>query len=188
MSTNPREIMLSPPIRVEWLGWESDTHTLGHHGWDFSVCKDECNLSLKIAMRHKESGAYGFSNNLDYSAMFYEAMEHHRIPMDCRLKFNITIAHTVSIVMSEPVRAWEAFDPIPQITRLESMDDFNIFKTIPKDTKEVLLDKPSLDDVLKYALKLQEPIQKELREKELKAREREAKMSSELKAELRMVA
>jgi hypothetical protein len=184
--------IVSPPIRVRWAGWESDTTRLWRAGWEISAEQDYYMDVLRIALKHKEAQMYGISNPIPYREIvsagpFNEREILAKIGLDMAIASDITLNIVdTSLPKFEPVEAKPTFIE----RKIYHLEDLKIFKPSPKDAQEVLLDMPTIDEVLKYALKLQEPIQAELREKKRRAEKfaEKARVDSELKAELRLVA
>jgi hypothetical protein len=186
--------LLSPPVKIHWAGWESDTLRLSRSGWDISVEQDYYEDSLRFALRHKEARVYGISEPIPYREVAQAGLPPGKISeIISQMGVRVSLANEFQIIIQETMMPrFEPGDMTPSITerKIYHIEDLKIFKTRPPDAQEVLLDMPTIDEVLKYALKLQEPIQAELREKKRKAEalEKKAHMDSELKAELRLVA
>lgn len=186
--------IISPPIRVRWAGWESDTTRLYRHGWEISAEQDYYQDVLRIALKHKEAKMYGISNPIRYRELAHAGLGQMKmeeilreIGLDVALANDITLNIVdTSLPKFEPIEAQPTFIE----RKIYHLEDLKIFKTRPKDAQEVLLDMPTIDEVLKYALKLQAPAQAELREKKRRAEafKERARVDSELKAELRLVA
>lgn len=188
--------IISPPIRVRWAGFESDTTRLWRAGWEISAEQDFYQDVLRIALKHKEARVYGISNPIAYREIAQAGLGSMKMKMkmneilaeiglDVRLANELRLEiHSTELPRFEPVEAQPTFIE----RKIYTLEDLKIFKTRPKDAQEVLLDMPTIDEVLKYALKLQEPTQAELREKKRRAEQMKARVDSEVKAELRLVA
>ncbi len=164
----------NPPVPVFWLGWRSDTHSLARAGWEISVSQDLARREMQIAMRWKNLG-FGLSqlDTFEYEQLFnpLTAMAYMReIP-----PFQMQLANHISISAYGHQEPFRAAKTNPYIERLSAQyiteDQFFAFQTIDPKAQNILLAEPSLDEVLEYALKLQEPKQKEMRQKILKDKE-----------------
>jgi hypothetical protein len=187
--------LLSPPIKVHWAGWESDTLRLSRAGWDISVDQDIARDVLRIALRHTEGKVYGWSQPIQYRDLAMESRGNPGMYMKMleSIGLQVMLANDLTITIMEPMPlTFEPGEMVPSFSdrKIQHIEDFKIFKTQPKDAQEVLLDMPTLDEVLKYACKLQEPKQKEIRAKQLAAQKvfEGARPDSDVKAELRLIA
>lgn len=163
----------SPPLKVIWQGFESDTYTLSKNGWDLSISEERNHMSFNqhmvLVMRHEAMQLYGISREIDFN--------HYRNTEDPRYweEVVIHIRQVASDIhfqyMSVSPRVFNAIDPIPEYQEAETLQrlsEMPVFRTFASNPEEILLAKPTLDQVLKYALDLQEPRQKEIRQEMLK--------------------
>ena len=159
---------VNPPIRVHWMGWESDTATLGRNGWDLSASEDPEYDRVSIAIRHSAAQVYGVSE-------FQRHRYHHRSHWDPRedamlrdLVFRMTLAHNITMQNWGPtVDLWQPVDARPQVVAMDiqSIEDLKIFRPLPPEKNDIIIAPPSLDAILQMALDTQAPKQRELRNK-----------------------
>ena len=67
MFNNPR--LQSPPIRVTWAGWQSDTYTLSRDGWEIAANEDFDHIfkqRVRVAMHHPTMKLYGISDGFGF--------------------------------------------------------------------------------------------------------------------------
>lgn len=194
----------SAPIRVTWAGWESTTYDLAQAGWEIAVSQgyhvdNMLRNNLRIAMRNKTFQLYGISHGM--SIDMYRYMQEANYWKSIVIEMN-GIAHDIPItyqglvpVMFESMRP---LDPVPRFEHATNtmLSQCKIFNTFDVGTEEILLEKPTLEQVLDYAIGLQEPRQKEIRQKILKRQELAAyqepdepdEQRTDLKAKLMLVA
>lgn len=173
----------NPPMRLSWVGWESDTYRLGRAGWEISVHQDPHRGIMTFAIRHKDMDVRGMSHRLSFEYQRYRYSGFDLPPVEVQLanRFNISHVHTGDMFDFEPV------DTVPryEIAEITSIDDFKIFKPLPEQIeKEVYLKPASMKEILDLALAHQEPEQEQIRQQLLNEQYR---LASDPVAQLRLV-
>lgn len=163
MRTPPR--MISPPVRLHWAGWTSDTYTLQQNGWEISVHENFNEQGLQIALRHRGLDVRGLSNMTAFDHYGYH-VSHPNMVRDLVVRV-MGFAPHFRITTTELPRAWTAIDASPSIMRREiiDIDDLALFQPLPPPENDVIIEPPSFDEILQMALEHQAPKQKELRAK-----------------------
>lgn len=173
--TTPDLRFLSPPIEVHWLGWRSDTHTLGRHGWDLSANEMPEHNRVAIAIRHHDGQIYGTSEFEKHAYHEDWYSKRHRyidgnsgMSIHRDLQFRMTLAHSIAFHNAgPPMTLWEPVDPFPTVmaTTIRRIEDMEIFRKLPPEERRIIIPPPSFDKILQMALEHQAPKQKELRAK-----------------------
>jgi hypothetical protein len=75
--------ILSQPVRLNWLGWETDTLRLQQAGWRLSAQQDISWGRMRIAMEHEHAHMGGITGGVDFDyqrVMYgqYEARDYLR--------------------------------------------------------------------------------------------------------------
>lgn len=182
----------SPPMRVEWAGFQSDTYTMQRCGWEISISDNEYNLAITLAVRHKESGLYGLSRQVDKTCIAnfirHSSLTSIVFIID-RLAYDIRYSGEVETIR-EYFSSFVPVDATPRIVEMDFQDvsirDFKIFHEVNIDAKEVYLRHASLEEVLELALQKQAPMQDRIRRKMLE--DERLKRASSCRAELRLIA
>lgn len=194
--------LTSPPLKVRWAGWESDTYTLAKNGWDISVTQgysaNMFNRNLQVAMRSKAFKLYGISHGMDID--YQRVMTEPHYWQSIVIEMN-GIAHDIPVrqqgIVPAALENMRPIDPIPEYAYLTPimLSQCQIFRTFDIQAREILLSEPTLEQVLDYAINLQEPRQKEIRQDILKRRDmadyhndNEEQQKTELRARLMLVA
>jgi len=155
--------LMNPILRLNWLGWSSDTLQLQNNGWDISAEQDVCQGILRVALRHKKAQVHGLSKmltNLDYAMLSDYSYGTSSFPM-----IEVDLVHKLVINVMETHFDFEPVDAQPHITKMEkvSFDDLKIFRPVP--AKEIVSDPMEVADLMEKILEMQSPKQKKLREK-----------------------
>jgi hypothetical protein len=190
--------LISHPIDLYWMGWRSNTAELMHHGWEISANQDVRTGGMQLALRimppegrHGEPyQAISLMERFDYRQYMDEGRAiNPQIPV-----FRMAMAHNLMIHQTNPLNPedWWAVDATPSLARVDAktfrLEDLVHFRKIPRNTHDVLLKQASLEEVLEYALKKQEPQQERIRKEMLHREElRDYRRDSEIKAQLRLV-
>lgn len=185
--------ILSQPLKIHWAGWETDTYRLQSQGWEISAEQFIDRRSMRLALRHREIGFRGMTNELNFD---YFMMADHRnydpsylnsVRFNCRLASDYRIQ---DMSMGNEF-CFQPIDARPAYINYEtkSIDDFAHFRPINLNAKEIFLKEASMGEILEIALQKQEPNQEEIRKKLIHREKMEAiKKESRVQAELRLVA
>lgn len=192
--TNPGPRLMSVPIDLYWAGWRTTTAELARNGWDISVREDYMRDAFQMVMQFKHGRGntiYGMTSAIPYRELVHA--EAHMLqqmigPLMVRLCTELRIeVHTTSLEEWTFQPAEAAYPSLVE-REIRSIKDLKLFKTIPqqKEIQEVIIDEPTLDEILELALEKQSPKQAEIRERMLKAEEYGAKLDSDYRAALRV--
>ena len=181
--------LISKPVELHWLGWKTDTATLAQYGWDLSANQNIFRNTMQIALRRKfdeHNQIQGISEIEEWDYHRHSAIIPRGQVLQMRLGHQFQM---VSIRMNDA--DWNAIDANPSYTtqRIENLEDIVHFKKVNQDTKEILLQRASLEEVLRFALDKQADRQDHIRKEMMKRKELEQyKQNSKLHTELRLVA
>ncbi len=177
----------SRPIEVYFKGFRSDTRTLQAAGWQLSIEQQENTpyrgYKCRLAMQHVESGILMYAHepidiDLEVVMCSYVVEAAKR-----QLTGPFTVQHVVTnhhdihlhVVRSGSRFNFQAVDAEPLMMPVDnvSLRDLCVFRTITPDS-EILVPPQSVPELLAHIQSLQDPKQKEIRERNKKrdARER----------------
>lgn len=191
------ERLLSQPVRLHWMGWESDTYTLQNNGWEISSSEDMQYRRMAIAIRHQQANIRGMSDYLDWD--FFQHMDAQQrrgfqdprsLPMfGCQLASEFRIEHR-NMGTDENLYDFNPIDARPMMidSNISSLDDLAHFRKIEKPGDEIFLRKASMAEILEMALSKQEPDQQRIRKQMIRDQELSIMRNSQLRANLRLVA
>jgi len=161
--------MISPPVRLFWAGWTSNTYELQNHGWDISASQNIYENSMQLALRHRGLDVRGLTNHFDFDYHRYHLDGYHQQREMIRnlLVQVMHFAPQFSIQTHNFPTTWVPVDAVPSIEHGEvhSMEDLVLFRSLPPSENDIVIEPPSFDDILQMALDHQAPKQKELRAK-----------------------
>lgn len=170
----------NPICQVYFAGFTSDTYTLQRNGWDISaqqgVSPWRSGYEITLALRNRAAGLYATSAPLEVDLYL----------MSREPRYYKDMVFSIQRVSSEiEVRSYggkidffnnfEAIDAEPMMNHspsFQKISEMKIFKPMVK-TQEILIGPQSVPEALEYILKLQDPKQKEIREKKRKEQSRE---------------
>lgn len=172
----------SPPMKLHWAGWTSDTWTLQRAGWDVSVSENydamTFNLNIQMALRYRDLYA------ISARASLPPGRGNMRYDMDMLREMSINIDQMGADIISRPyvyhtLLNWSDFSPVdtrPDYVEVDSqsMRNANIFRKI-ESANDIVVPEYSVQQLLDMALEMQAPKQREIRDKMRKQRESFAK-------------
>ena len=160
-------LLKNPIVNLHFAGWTSNSYDLQRNGWDLSVDENPYDCSLRFAIRNESLGLYAISSVETYprKAFITDPFFLERFPLHFHLqqmtdgKAKIYYHHGLS-----------TFRPIntqPDIECIEpkSIEDFVLFRKISPESADIVIPEYNIDRLLEMALELQEPKQKEIRER-----------------------
>lgn len=161
------------PIPVELAGLRGTTYSMGSAGWDLSIQQglsdEECSILIRIAGQHKQLNARCLSYPL---YLHPRDLEDYRWYDKIRPVQLMGISQTINLhIMERDIYAipFRPIDYRPMMTDLEacikSFDDLCIFKPLNEDV-EIVVPEYTIPELQKKILELQEPKQREIREKQ----------------------
>lgn len=157
-------ILKSPPVKLRWAGWESDTYTLHRHGWQLGVHERVYDNALDLVLKHPDLRARGIGRaSVYYAEVLHDPRYYHE-----QLDINIELAQQITLADYSAMRhtgiRYQPIDPTPAVERI-NLDALTLFRELPPAERDIVVVEPSFDEILNMALKHQAPKQKELREK-----------------------
>ncbi len=170
--------LLSRPIRVFWMGWETDTYKLQQNGWKIAVKQDIYRDYYEFLFRHEQ---------MDLTALS-AALQIHQVLTDVNMGGQyaaqlppLTIERVVSrIEVYRDRERGNYFDDFVQIDakprmtsqKVSRLEDSNVFAVAIDKAEEVVIDRADMTvvDHLQAIKALQSEKQRVLRDK---AREKE---------------
>lgn len=176
------------PIKLHWLGWETDTQRLQRFGWNISAHQDVAYRQMGLAIKHRELPIEGMAgvDAWEYQYLHQHPHAHqreiHAQVFKMNLAHHLTIRHVGELPLHHPVDAELSYTS----ERITSLQEMAHFKTIG-GAQDIYLKEASMDEILEFALKKQEPRQAEIRKRMMREKEMSAMQSNELKASLRLV-
>lgn len=185
--------LISQPIRIHWMGWETDTARLAENGWDISVDQNLQHRSMEIAIRKNSERGQSIYGMTEMKEFEYHRYLHNYHPHEYVYPlFKMLLAYEI-IINERYVRAKEfsAVNAHPSYMEvnnsMDRIENLIHFQKIKQDTKQIILQRASMQEVLEFALSKQAPEQERIRKEMLKRQEMERfKQASEVKAELLM--
>lgn len=184
--------ILSRPTKVFWDGWESDTYRLQEYGWQFSVEQDIQRRKMYVAMHNQKYPLSGMSDRMDCD--YYEHAfnnQARQLEIQMRISNNMRVEHIPMRVDS----SFSSFNPVDMVPRYDfsvssgKLEDLVYFQLLNKDTKEIFLEKASMEDILQIALDKQAPDQARIRKNLVRQQELDKyRRAGKVQAELRLVA
>lgn len=128
----------------------------------------------RLLLRHAAMKLYGVTHGVD--EMIFASRD-ERWLKEMMLSVQYLVNDMKVNVQLNPSLNPSYFEPIDATPRMiespRSIEDFGLFKTVARDAPEIYLAEASLEEVLEYALKKQEPKQAEIREQILRERDRQ---------------
>jgi hypothetical protein len=175
MALSPVE--LNPVCRVFFAGFQSDTYTLGSHGWDIALQDVPLHRAgrgeTEMVLHHKPSGMVGTA-----VADRWEPMGWRQMRMEnCLPEFHVrNMGNQKKVIRMGRLDPYAGFDWVetePTITMVEERDIF----TLPLFTRkaapaaeQLIVEPATVSELLEQIRKAQAPGQAEIRER---ARRRE---------------
>lgn len=163
METRPWEYeqgrLLSKPVPVHWLGWETDTWRLQQAGWELSVDQDHYGRRMRMVCRHQQQGFIGQTNDIPF--------ETHVLPHLTDIpRYIWQMSHMGRDIYVHshggPISSYlnfKAVDAKPQLCfqRVKRLEDLVHFAGAPLVSNQALiLPEATVDDLLKEILDRQE--------------------------------
>jgi hypothetical protein len=162
------EILRNYPCEVHFAGFHSNTLELQKAGWMLSMEQLPHRATLRLAMRHERAGLNALSADISYNVMAYMAQRGGYIDPRA-LSFEIIWmgAKAYFEIMSTRSLAFHAIDAVPQWESPEriAFEDAIPFRPLNDDAPEIVVPQHSVPELMEMILKLQDPTQKEIRER-----------------------
>lgn len=181
MSINRESFIQGYPVKVIFAGFESDTLKLQEQGWQISLHeRRDMWCGFFLSLYHEQANLRAMTNIIEERAFNYiTRMDRMHIHSPggrlTDLVFHVQSVYPRIECMRTPIPEAFTSTPVdcrPQITEIQNLDEFALFRPINPEA-EFFLDKYDAMDLMKIVLEKQKPKQKELREKKRKkAREK----------------
>jgi hypothetical protein len=170
------------PIRVEWMGWYSDTLRLSRAGWQMATQDNYFDDSMGVILRHPQGlvgrgrmGGYRRLRDVMLQDFRYgvEAMNHAVI----HIEFMSHEKNLRIVSSAEPFQAmqWRDMEPVETSINMREwrMDELTLFRQIAAPVeKELIVAPEDVQRTLDLILKAQEPGMRDIRARD-RRRERE---------------
>ncbi len=161
--------ILSAPCPVRMAGFVSNTYLLQREGWELVMEQEYTRNMIRLIMKHNVWKTYGVSSAIDF---YYFDLDNRnsRLP-----DFNITyLASRLTIMEQFNLAAMSAIDATPEMHMPigKDIEDFKLFKTV-NHSKDIVVDPSDVAALMDHILKIQSPIQAEIRDRKRKEQMRE---------------
>lgn len=162
----------NPIFKINFLGFQSDSYTLQKRGWSFSMFQSADMYSIGFALRHEQAGLKGITDTYHSYEIMRIAQSQKDFEIPCTFTV-IKLSSQLDIFSMQLPAIVGAFDATPFSSTLanerRSFDDIFPFKTLAQDAvKEIVVAPASVNELLDMALKMQDPKQREIRERQRK--------------------
>lgn len=148
-------LIQSPPVRVRWLGFESDLYTMQREGWLIAMHRNPQYCSIHFAVEHPVAKIKGFTGEVrEMDLVDYNPEQFSMVSASLDLS-----SAPINIMSMPPPGEYVPVDCEPQMIEIQRITDFSqIFRPVPRAPDAILLDRLSLDEVLAMARDKQRPI------------------------------
>lgn len=145
----------SHPIRLNFAGWESDTATLQHHGWQIESHEDISCRQIMLAVHHPDWSLSGLServNDWDWHRPIHIS-EYPMLHMGMRALGKTINIHEGRHLQFKPVDC----EPSVETSGIISLEDLCHFRPRVLPAKSIYVAEPSVDELLQRILEKQDP-------------------------------
>lgn len=193
ISMGQEPLLLSPPIPVEWLGFDSDTRRMQMCGWEFAVHQDVMGRGVDVLARHRTTGylVTGFIPDgiVRRSAMVYQHGEFRGFNGPPIRFSRMTHENNTQFVHT-------SFDPNAML-RVDMNSEFStieeirwsgaaieLFRKWAPQSEEIIVAPETVADLYERIRKLQDPELKNIRERNRMRDARERQHSEQVVAQI----
>jgi hypothetical protein len=177
----------SYPIKIRFAGWESDTYTLQRAGWQIAANQipEPWNggTSTQLVLRHEGAKLHAITNVSRISPFMHATSSRYAIDYSRELaNAGLDVICMGSNMQTQVIpmpsgfsfQSFEAIDCEPRTVELEHvvLNDLKIFRPISSTAPEIIIPTHSVAEMMDLVLKLQDPAQKEIRERRRKEKMR----------------
>lgn len=161
---------------VYFAGFESDTFRLQKNGWQLSVEQMYDRCAIRLAMKHEGARIFAITHTIDMYQYMQTNFTRGKLAglsmADPPMIFNVAaIGNDIrfQIMPTGPV-SFKAFDATPQYTEapLVNFEDAVPFRPLNNEAPEIILADKNVAELMEMALRMQDPKQREIREKRRK--------------------
>ncbi len=161
--------VFNPVCKVEFAGFMSDTYTLQKNGWQISAQQDMRYDGIRLALKHEGAHLYALTGYVaSYAVM--QCVKDMTIWDSIVFRVQVVAPDIRFHIMPERASAisWNAIDARPDFApnyEVKGIEDLIPFRPIANDVPEIVLAPASVQELLAMAISMQDPKQKEIREK-----------------------
>ena len=161
----------SPTCKVLFAGFESDTYRLQQAGWQFSFERMINSAGIRLAMKYEPARIYAITAPIADRALYEFAAK--QPSWEFPIPFQVIMVGNdirCQIIPMMGAGQWGAFDATPQYHQTQEVkfEDLVPFRPISTDAKEIVIAQDNVPAMLEAILKLQDPKQAEIRERQRK--------------------
>lgn len=176
------------PIRVEWMGWISDTYRLSRCGWDMATYEDIMNDSMNVVFHNRNLGVVAKGGLRGYRHLHSAMVSDFRYAVD-RLENSLINIEYMTFdknlfiqSISDPFASFNWVDGEPTDALMNMREwrasDLTLFRKLASPVEqELIVDPECVQSMLDQILKIQGPMRKEIRARD-KRRERDGEVQS----------
>lgn len=185
------KFLSSPKMEICWAGFKSDTYSLQQAGWQLSIEENILRVNqycktLRLAIKHPQLNVYGISQGINISPKEFsflrdgyfnaenneEAFVHYCLKIEKRLDIQHLTSRMSVVLRYEDIKNFKPIDAKPQFQFFDEyipVEKLNIFRPIGNsETKNIIVPKHSVPELLDLILEKQDPYQAEMRKKKRK--------------------
>lgn len=153
----------SPIVNVNWVGWKSNTYELQRAGWQLSVEQNPFEFNFRTALHHPD-GLYGISMPVRLPGVMSNNPEVYLENVSIPIVF---MARDVKVhYIMDNLSGFQPIDAEPTfINEIKNIEDFKIFRPVKTPEHEIIIPQDKVPELLDKILQMQDPKQKEIREK-----------------------
>jgi len=179
------DILRSPPVPVRFAGFEATTTTLQRCGWQLAVQEERdyyrghSPIRYTLALKAPDGlELYGVSDFVDCSwHLIHRELQYGRIAWDELVSKGFYIKKFSPSIMIQRIimpadrgrKLFLAIDAEPSFETLQMgqfhIEEISVFKPMMQAKEEIIVKPESIPDLMNRILELQEPKQKEIRER-----------------------
>lgn len=157
------------PCKVHFQGFTSDTLKLQNNGWELSAEQNRAEDYISLSMRNKNLDTVLFASQVRGVMGKVMISRYNRGNEDYKeIEFNIThILHSKSRIALIP-ETFTIMEPIDaRIDRqvIKSLDEYQLFRPLMQESKEIIVEPESVMECLELIKKLQAPDLAKIRER-----------------------
>ena len=178
------------PIRVEWMGWSSDTYKLSRMGWEMATHEDYMRDSMEVVFHHRQSGVMAKGGLRGYRGLHGSMMRDLRYNGGdgIDISFMQFINNTIFKAISEPMTSmqWVDMEPVDSFMDMREWrpSELSLFRKLATPIEqELIVDPEDVQSMLDQILKVQGGMRKEIRARDRK-RERDAPEERQIHAQI----
>lgn len=161
----------SPLCPVFFAGFESNTYQLQREGWQLAYEHAYGIDGIRLALKHEKAGLYALTVPVAMSAVHAWRHGDHGATIPFHVQYMGSNARLQIIPVRTSMKSWNAFDATPEMcwdVRELTFDELIPFRPLSADAPEIVIPQGNVSELLALALQMQDPKQKEIRERQRK--------------------